>query len=89
MQENKLAYARFLLLIGTIWPFLVWLIFRYTVPFFPSFHNLKRSVEGCFLCLWAWVKEAVLVGEIRKKKRKLGVRWYIVANLITKTIKQC
>ena len=34
MQENKLAYARFLLLIGTIWPFLVWLIFRYTVPFF-------------------------------------------------------
>lgn len=37
MQENKLAYARFLLLIGTIWPFLVWLIFRYTVPFFhPS-----------------------------------------------------
>ncbi len=57
--------------------------------FFPSFHNLKRSVEGCFLCLWAWVKEAVLVGEIRKKKRKLGVRWYIVANLTTKTIKQC
>lgn len=89
MQENKLAYARFLLLIGTIWPFLVWLIFRYTVPFFHPSTTSKGVWKDVFLCLGAWVKEAVLVGEIRKKKRKLGVRWYIVAILTTKTIKQC
>ena len=89
MQENKLAYARFLLLIGTIWPFLVWLIFRYKVPFFHPSTTSKGVWKDVFCAFGHGVKEAVLVGEIRKKKRKLVVRWYIVANLTTKTIKQC
>jgi len=41
--------------------------------FFPSFHNLKRSVEGCFLCLWAW-GERGCVGRGNKEKEKKAWR---------------
>ena len=72
MQENKLAYARFLLLIGTIWPFLVWLIFRYTVPFSILPQPQKECGRMFFVPLG--MGERGCVGRGNKEKEKKAWR---------------